>query len=290
MKGAREDEMRSQFENAWEADRALRLFFLISLDPEEENELRSEAADCLESLLAKQTTRSFIENEFYARVLPTDVDFNFVAIPQRWNAISQLVSGIIANQTSIHERREEWDELSPELFEDQNKKGFEEAAIRLGAFRLLASIDAASGDRNLAILDTYQALGQLPNSRTVVNAWTANFKRPGLRFKVEREKDEDIAQTKELKAIDAHAAYEHFRAQRSAIVEKLKSGSSSLARRYCDQLVRFQLKNGGAQYAARSLCDLAQEARVVSAGGRYQPVRSVVTWPRIRRAHTFLKA
>jgi hypothetical protein len=83
VKGAQEDALRVPFEDAWEADRALRLF-LISLDPEEDRDLRTEAADCLENLLEKRTTRTFIEDEFYSRKLPADTDCEYLSTSHRW--------------------------------------------------------------------------------------------------------------------------------------------------------------------------------------------------------------
>jgi hypothetical protein len=45
------------------------------------------------------------------------------------------------------------------------------------------------------------------------------------------------------------------------IVEQLEKGNDSRARRFSEQLVRWQLQNGAPVYAAKSLCSLAQEAR-----------------------------
>jgi hypothetical protein len=152
VKGAREDALRADFLDAWEADRALRLL-LISLDAEEDRNLRAEAADCLENLLAKTTTRIFIENELYSRMLPEDADSEFLSDTKRWKLVSEMIAEIKNNQTSIGQRRGEWDKLPSNLFADEDKTRFEEHAIRSGAFRYLASADSNSRDRNLAIFD-----------------------------------------------------------------------------------------------------------------------------------------
>jgi tetratricopeptide (TPR) repeat protein len=256
VKGAREDALRADFLDAWEADRALRLL-LISLDAEEDRNLRAEAADCLENLLAKTTTRIFIENELYSRMLPEDADSEFLSDTKRWKLVSEMIAEIKNNQTSIGQRRGEWDKLPSNLFADEDKTRFEEHAIRSGAFRYLASADSNSRDRNLAIFDCYKALGGVPNFRAVVREWTVDFRRPGVkRLIVEEEPDETV-----MSVVDSHAAFEHSKSQREAISEKLRQGSLNLARKYADQLIRFQLDNGGPEFAAKSLCYLAQEAK-----------------------------
>src|SRR5215471_16378911 len=257
VKGAREEEVRAPFESAWEADRALRLF-LISIDPEENSALRTEAAECLEVLLEKKATRTFIENELYSQVLPEDVDLKFFS-GSSWRLLLEVLSSLVTNQGAIGERRSAWNALPDSLFMDGDKSAFEEIAIRNGAFRLLACADANFADRNLAILGCYQALAGVPNSRAVVSQWTADFKRPGLKQDPVEEEPEE---TEEPRAhINAHTAFERAKAQQGAIIEKLQKGNLSLARKYTDQLIGFQLENGGVEYAAKSLCSLAQEAK-----------------------------
>lgn len=119
VKGAREEALREPFEASWEADRALRLF-LISLDPEEDRDLRVEAADCLEELLVKKSTKTFIENELYCRMLPEDTDFEFLLVAPRWKLVSEMVADLVSNQPSIEERRKEWDKLPIGLFADDD--------------------------------------------------------------------------------------------------------------------------------------------------------------------------
>lgn len=253
VQGADERSVKRSFEEAWNADRALRML-LIALDPEEEIELRNDAADCLEELLVRDSARVFVENEFYARTLPADTDFSALQAPQRKLVLS-LLAGIIDNQAAIRERRASWDELPSSLFEDNDKRGFEEQAIRRGAFRMLASVDSNSVDRNIAILNCYTALASVPNSRIVVNEWTKRFRRPGLKLVIEEEVDTPEA------AYDSYTEFTHSNSQRDAIGEKLRRGELNLARKYADQLVRRQLQKGGAEFAAKSLCDLAQRAK-----------------------------
>jgi hypothetical protein len=182
LRGAQPDLARTRFMLAWEADRALRLI-LLSLEPEGEGELRVEAADCLESLLSKKETIASIENELYSRALPQDTDVQFLANSSKWPIATKLITNVVRHQPSIIEYRRAWDELANTLFEDGKKLDFEERAIRLGAFRILASTDSEV-DRNFAILACYKALSSLPNAREIVTEWTKRFRIPASRHSV----------------------------------------------------------------------------------------------------------
>lgn len=256
VKAAREDSLKRPFLEAWEADRGLRLF-LISLDPEEDDEVRSDAATLLEGLLSKTSTRIFIENELYSQVLPAEADHEFLGRSEQWKSVTQLISEILVNQNSIQVQRAKWDSLPLSLFDNERKYAFEEEAIRRGAFRKLASVDFASGNRNLAIFDCYRLLADVPNSREVINHWISDFKVPIIRKEILIEDAEEV----DDEGVSSYQEFLHSQAQQSAIIEKLKEGSLHLARKFSDQLVRHQLTHGGPEYAAKSLCSLAQEAK-----------------------------
>lgn len=260
LRGTRPDLARAQFMLAWEADRALRLI-LICLEPEAEGELRVEAADCLESLLSKKETVASVENELYSRPLPQDADVEFLSNSSKWPIAAKLIADVVSHQPSIIEYRRAWDDLASTLFEDSKKLDFEERAIRLGAFRILASADA--GSRNFAVLACYKALSSLPNARAIVTEWTKPFKSPLSRRPILPEVSEESEEaTIDSEArIESYPAFENALRQQSAIIEKMKAGSTNLARRYTEQLVHSQLANGGPEFAAKSLCNLAQEAK-----------------------------
>jgi hypothetical protein len=216
VRGAQENTLRPRFEEAWRSDRALRLF-IISLDPEEDRGLREEAADCLEDLLRSSSIRVFIENEFYSRGLPEDTDCDLLLNTERWKLASELLEGVLRNQSSIKAHRVEWERLPVNLFEDVDKATFEEYAIRQGAFRILASTNPNSEDRNLAILDCYKVLANVPNSRAVITKWTADFKRPGSKQRFFDEEPEQLVEELEQVGIEPqvgrYAAFERAKSQ-----------------------------------------------------------------------------
>jgi hypothetical protein len=262
LRGAQAESAQKQFEASWEADRSLRLM-LISIDPEEDVELRCDAADCLEELLQDVRSQTFIENEFYSRSLPTDADTTLLSANEKWPNARKMLEGIIRQQSAIAERREAWDRLEPELFEKLKKSDFEERAIRRGGFRILASADLRGIDRNVAIL-CHKALASLPNARAVVSEWTKEFKRQGSKRVILPEDNDEYTIAAQQPGVDprgAFSAYTNVIQQQKAIIEKIRTGSTRLAQRYADELVQSQLKWNGPQFAAQSLCNLAQEAK-----------------------------
>ena len=178
LRGVQPELARARFVAAWEADRALRLI-LIAIDSGEESGLREEAADWLESLLRKEEAIVFVENRLCSNPLPDGADAAFFSTTSRWPIATALMASIVGRRASITEHRDAWDRLPIELFEDGKKADFEERAIRMGAFRILASVDPVSGESNLAILSCHKALSSLPNERAIVSEWTRNFRREG---------------------------------------------------------------------------------------------------------------
>src|SRR5258708_8879428 len=171
-----EEVARSRLEEAWEDDRALRLL-LIALDVEEDSDLRIEAADCVEDMLQNANALRFIEDQLYSQALPEEADPHFL-MEHQWPRIADLLRRVVEKQPFIILHRQSWNILPAELFEE-GKADFEEKAIAKGAFRILASLDPATKDPNIAILACHAALRSLPNAREIVSRWTKNFKRQG---------------------------------------------------------------------------------------------------------------
>jgi tetratricopeptide (TPR) repeat protein len=253
------DHAFKQFEQAWESDRALRLV-LIALDVEEENELRLEAADCLEEIFERGNAATFVENQLYSRPLPGEADPLFLMDGSKWPLVNKIISTLVDRQTAIRIHRQAWDALSASLFVDLSKADFEEGAIGAGAFRILASLEEGR-DPNLAILECYKALSSLPNVRAVVSDWTKQLKRVGIKHKVLPEESEDESLGQIGPPVESYERYRKVIHQQAAIVEKMRAGSVNLARRYTDELIHSQLQDNGANFAAKSLCSLAQAAK-----------------------------
>jgi tetratricopeptide (TPR) repeat protein len=254
-----EKDARARFEAAWENDRALRLL-LIALDVEEENELRCEAAECLEEILPDAGVRIFIENRLYSQILPENADALFLD-DSRWPLTTKLIQQILSKQSSIKLHRSAWDNLPDELFEKRKAK-IEEEVISRGAFRILASLDPEK-DPNIAIFECHAALRTLPNAREIVSRWTKHFKRAGIRPLIIPDEVEDEVVPVAIAASSPYTEYQNALQQQEVIVEKMRLGSVKLARRYTDELIQSQLKGNDPTFAAKSLCSLAQQAKTL---------------------------
>ena len=119
----------AKLERAWESDRALRLL-LIALEIEEELELRVEASDCLEDILKHAEVLTFVANQMYSQALPRDADPLLLQDEARWPLLAKFTGELIGKQNAVLLHRGAWDNLPPSLFQDFDKSGFEEHAIR----------------------------------------------------------------------------------------------------------------------------------------------------------------
>jgi tetratricopeptide (TPR) repeat protein len=263
QRGTREEIARTQFAAAWRNDRALRLS-LLAIDPEEEFDIRVEAANLIESFYEDETVLVHVSNQFYSRPLPQESDLScFLGDLKliQWPNATKFFSRLVSHQPMIQRQRSAWDKLPASLFLDLSKPIFEEAAINLGAFRILGSVSPDS-DPNLAIFDCYNLLRSLPNARDVITQWTAEFRRHGTKLVAVSDEEADEAdETTSERSIHRASIFQNVVQQQDAIARLLRSDKQNLARRFTDQLVQYQLKSGGSEFAAKSLCNLAQEAK-----------------------------
>jgi tetratricopeptide (TPR) repeat protein len=121
------------------------------------------------------------------------------------------------------------------------------------------------------ISDCYFKLMLQPNYREIVQQWTKNFTDKKVRRKTKRHNELVERQLMEEEAdfeapswsAPMHENFISVGKQKRAIVKQLENGNDSRARSFTEQLIKWQLHNGGRVYAAKSLCSLAQEARRV---------------------------
>ena len=126
-----------------------------------------------------------------------------------------------------------------------------------------------SGEWNPALFAAYARLNDQRNFRSVIEAWSkavgAAVKR--LPRQTARMADEGSvrgdAQTGLSFGSVGRQAYENVMRQQGAIVDLLRKGDEERARHYAVQLVHQQVASDprDAEYAAKSLCSLAQQAK-----------------------------
>jgi hypothetical protein len=159
---------------------------LISLDSELPVEIRLEALAELEQLFADPSIIERVENVLYSAPLPLTADLTTAR--ELCEAKLRLVHGFLRQlesyQSKIARVVETWETIPVNKFTTvennttfENKKHFQQVAVKEGLCRALATMNSPAGFRLKAGLN--QSIQQLPNSRLILEEWTKPF--PQLR-------------------------------------------------------------------------------------------------------------
>jgi len=275
LKGLSQAEVLAQLETAWRKDRILQLT-LILLDAGDDQETRIAAAECLDELLNVQGLEEFLFNRMCMAPLPELADLagaRRYATDGRLSRVVSMLSRLEEDQHHITRCRLAWDNLPPELFKSSDaERAFESAAVTAGVFRRFAEAGADLKGFDSALFESLKDLRALPNFRQILSCWTKLFRPERAELKIRDFKDELKASPLEdqeksnskFKRISADEALDNVKKQKAAIIQQIKRGNIQGARRYVEQLIESQLKQGETKYAAMSLCDLAQQAKDAS--------------------------
>lgn len=271
LKGTSREVVLKRLNEEWARDRALRLS-LILLDDEEYIEIKEAAASVLVELLEKANALGYVKRRLYARPLPHRADIQTaLSIVNPSSSVGSFMNALAIAQPTIAQYRAAWDELAPELFADSDaRERIEAYLIDSGAFSALVD---SSGDPSLTndvLFNCYRDLNKEKNYREIVTTWTKDAPRK-QRARAEKiitvtgSEDDDgwelDFRNDGTSGTTARGAFENVQRQQQAISLQLKKGDESHARKYVDELVRSQLRSGGASFASKSLCKLAQEAK-----------------------------
>jgi len=257
------DEVDRLTEQAWEADRGLKLFLLL-LDPAEPREALAEYAECIEEVLPSDNVRTAIRNRLHAASLPGLVEI--VRVEEACAAAPRTLAlflEVISAQKSIEAVCATYGRVHARQFESEyDKQRVREALIDSGAFAALAS--ALRKEESLDFLKLQLSSKHLAYSQAI-NQWIAMLQ-PGL-AKIPKslrsltsEVDDDHNDL-EMPVGQSYAAYEQVRAQQRAIVEKLKVRDLAAAQRLTHHLIESQKVNSTPEQIAKSLSSLAQQAK-----------------------------
>ncbi|HEY6874381.1 MAG TPA: tetratricopeptide repeat protein [Geobacteraceae bacterium] len=252
-------------------NRALKLA-LIMLDESEDDSTVEMAADCLAELLSDPDILSCIENSLYSNVLPSNANVvRAKKYSQSIDAMESLLTKIEQSQPKILRYRESWNALSEDMFDDYTDKMlYEERLIASGAFKNLVEASDDHNKLSLAHIQCLSDLRDLRNSRAVITHWIS-----GLTSKDDRKLKnftsqnidalEEITEHKNYRKhkIKPHDAFTNAIRQKQAIIPLLRKGDWSKTRKYVDDLVKSQSINSDPEHISKSLCDLAQHAKLV---------------------------
>ncbi len=262
--GTRKEIVQNALRKSWSFDRATRLA-LIVLDDAEYTETKQEAALYLEELFDDPEVKRSVANQLTWTPLPAETssvfdEEGFVNFPTVFSFFSELFE----KQSAVKVYHDAWEELPNQLFNSyEHRASFREACISRGAFKKLADAEPGSDQINLAVLACYRLLSDLPNYRSVVQSWTQKFLKARVKVvEFEQQEEQELPYLEEaMPRLGKRFAFESAIQQQEVIKQRLRDGHLVLARRYTDDLVASQMRQGGPEYAAKSLCRLAQEAK-----------------------------
>ena len=275
-------EAAQHLERAFNCASALDLA-LILLDPELTGDVRADAANELERLLADESVGEYLENILYGRPLPASSDMAG-ALSRcgggRLPNLSAALQILEAYQPSIREVSAAWDALPASLFDDDGQRAeFRRLAVHEGLFRQLAT-EVANGPRGRVDQFMLRALlnpdvKAQRNYRAVLQQWTTPFRPQATAPQVRHEVEDFLEETslkrrkgrRRRKRKTAEEELNKLQGQFDLITAAMKrrdlafDRKITFARKITDEIIDYQLQTARPIHAAKTLCNLATEAK-----------------------------
>lgn len=249
-------------------DRGLQLLD-IAVSTTDSSEVRLEAAECFVEIIENDEARAAIEN-YTLSIENQDIVFSneerllFSASPvflTFLKNLSELQIHIINMEEALQRA------FSANKIDETSAQEFKSAAIFHGIFSRLVMAQGDGEKVEGVVFDGYLKLAEFPSARQIISDWTRDFltkvAKKSLR-ELEKEQavyDQESFSSREVGEKDIYERIQAVKTQVQTIKDRLSVGDKSTARKFATRLVRFQLQNGGAEYAAKSLSSLAMEAR-----------------------------
>jgi len=259
----------NHLEIAWRRDRALQMT-LILLDQNEEEDLRKEAAECLENLVASEGDRERLADIMYSSPLPDAADITKMRLWARAGGpLANFAERLLADQPSIKKWCDEWASIPDEMFGGfEQKRRMRLLAIRAGAFRLFVE-EQGRGDAALLRLHISEEFRGKALGRKILQRWAGRFRSsisntdfPDVGSEDGPEEAEK-RQPRRKKRQSAHSVFLGVGAQKDAIKKALEVGRRDVAMKYTHELVAWQRHNSQDEHISKSLCDLAQHGKML---------------------------
>lgn len=246
---------------AWGRDRALR-FTLIALDPAEDGEELEEIKFLANGLLQNKPAWTYCLNQFAAAPLPEPHRAMWLVNDERYEHLASLMKTVVELQGAITEIHQSFNQVTEAQLPAAERAIFLEAALERGVFRKLAVAFASGADRRFAALEAQQAMrGVTSQTNSVILDLIGGV--PDRMPVAPLEADEDFEggdKSRLRPDASGFVRLENVLAQQKEIRRLLRYGEVQKARTYVDQLIAQQ-EQEGAEYAAKTLCSLAQEAK-----------------------------
>ena len=272
LKSANRSEVWKSLKLAWSQDRALQLL-LIALDHAETLELRHEAIEFVESQLDQTEIVDFLNARLWSSPMPDEADLlGTIGLASTALRLKSLLESVRDHQFQIQCVREAWDNLHDHGLEDPGaKRQIEDRLIALGVFYRLAAADPSSIDAALFDCLKNSSVSRMPHSRQWLTAWIAPLKvRPASRPVVSQGDDFDETETELPRVkpgrfipVDQQPHARRLRAEKevASALEMIARGELARAETFTRQLAERQVSEGDSEFAAKSLCKVAQACK-----------------------------
>jgi tetratricopeptide (TPR) repeat protein len=256
-------------------DRELALqLFLILLDSELSTSVREEAAAALEDFIGNRYVREQIECVLFAHELPKGIAVD-VAFDCCESTNAKLTAGflrrLLEHQSYIVAVRRQWDAIPEANFSNAVERNYiRSILVKEGCFRrLVEDISFGKSADEFLIESMLQPLIKvLPNNRDILLKWTEVFRSGKLPQPFKQGKSDIL----EPKISSRRGETKHFSGDREKILSKverqkeqiyvaMRSHNMRLVHKYTSDLIKYQTGHGGANFACKSLCDLAMKAK-----------------------------
>ena len=254
-------------------DSALRLFE-VAMDFQKDAYLAVDAMEVLEPILQDEEVVCFLRN--YAFAVPIDLPGAQTRPPDSWNQFRvgfNLLLLVLSAQPYIRAIRVAWDNVARVHFPTQSLRMHgEKTFVDCGAFFSIYETMMGERRRDNLTIELLMAATGVYGYRDITKAWcdALNLERersePRLDFHIQSglEADEKTysheANTNTFFRTDREK-FERVRGEQSSIIDRLQKSDLRNAERFTERVISRQLDEGDADFAAKTLCLLSQEAK-----------------------------
>lgn len=262
-----QDDLDRNIKLAWAKDRALKLMLLF-LARDELYEDRKKYAECLNELLEEEGVDKFLLSRLTKDVLPTAAfssitDFSFV---HDESPLFRIIVFILDSQSLIKRVSDHYDALKPSVFDSpQEKAKFRKVLVDEGAF--LNVVEHLRDEKKVDFLRLSLANSHLSHAN-IIAQWLGPLQ-PGIQrlprsLRHLSEVEADVMDRPTFVEDKRHSAdsYNYVRDKISSITNKIRNGHISQAEESIDDLLKHQHSHSTSQQMAKTLCNLAQQAKM----------------------------
>ncbi|MCA0247154.1 MAG: tetratricopeptide repeat protein [Proteobacteria bacterium] len=261
--------IREALRSEWQKDRAL-LLTLMTCDGELDEDLRNESVPLANELLELPAVSQFVLYMLHAKPIDIAVLSEAQERTDKGSPLYSIFHRTIENGATLEVVSHQWSALRDHLFtSDVARKEIRAVCVKAGVFYHLANAlrSNSSVDFNRAKFDAALALKGLPKNLEIIAQWMGPLK-PGMALKPTRQKftaedeDEDYrgADFSKEGKLTPYQRYRRVQDQLPGIQKNLQKLRMDVVRSYANQIVRQQLDQNDDEYAAKTLCNIAQLA------------------------------